>query len=113
MDRGRLRAWDLDHVWHPYTQMADFAGDASRSSSPPTASTSSTPMAGATSTAGLPKAFFSDNGSTAVEAGLKMALQFWHLEGARERCRVASFDGAYHGGGLPFPGHPRPGQNGG
>ncbi len=45
----------------------------------------------------LPRVFFSDNGSTAVEAALKMALQFWQLSGHPERNRFASFSGAYHG----------------
>jgi adenosylmethionine-8-amino-7-oxononanoate aminotransferase len=48
----------------------------------------------------LPKAhskiFFSDNGSTAVEVGLKMALQFWHNIGKR-RHRIIAIEGAYHG----------------
>lgn len=45
----------------------------------------------------LPRVFFSDNGSTAVEAALKMALQYWQLRGNPERSRFASFAGAYHG----------------
>jgi adenosylmethionine-8-amino-7-oxononanoate aminotransferase len=24
---GRIRAWDVDHVWHPFTQMAEYAAD--------------------------------------------------------------------------------------
>lgn len=42
------------------------------------------------------KIFFSDNGSTAVEVGLKMALQYWHNRGA-QRNRFIALDGAYHG----------------
>jgi adenosylmethionine---8-amino-7-oxononanoate aminotransferase len=34
---------------------------------------------------GLTKVFFSDNGSTAVEAALKMAYQYWQLKGRREK----------------------------
>ena len=45
----------------------------------------------------LPRVFFSDNGSTAVEAALKMSLQYWQLRGHSERSRFASFSGAYHG----------------
>jgi len=45
----------------------------------------------------LPRVFFSDNGSTAVEAALKMSLQYWQLRGHPERSRFASFSGAYHG----------------
>lgn len=40
--------------------------------------------------------FFSDNGSTAVEVGIKMALQYWHNRGTPKR-KVIAFNGAYHG----------------
>lgn len=42
------------------------------------------------------KVFFSDNGSTAVEVALKMALQYWHNNG-EIRDRVVALDGGYHG----------------
>ena len=42
------------------------------------------------------KVFFSDNGSTAVEIGLKMALQFFHNQGTPRR-KVVAFEGAFHG----------------
>src|SRR6187551_302153 len=42
------------------------------------------------------KIFFSDNGSTAVEVGLKMAYQFWHNQGI-ERKTIVAIDGSYHG----------------
>ena len=45
---------------------------------------------------GLDRLFFSDNGSTAVEVCLKMALQYWHNRG-EPRQQVIAFDGAYHG----------------
>jgi adenosylmethionine-8-amino-7-oxononanoate aminotransferase len=45
----------------------------------------------------LAKVFFSDDGSTAMECAMKMALQFWQLEGRPERCEFAAFDRAYHG----------------
>lgn len=45
----------------------------------------------------LPRIFFSDNGSTAIESALKMALQYWQLRGQPKRGRFASFSGAYHG----------------
>ena len=45
---------------------------------------------------GLDRLFFSDNGSTAVEVCLKMALQYWHNRGEPRRQLIA-FDGAYHG----------------
>lgn len=45
----------------------------------------------------LPRVFFSDDGSTAVEAAMKMAVQFWQLSGVPERKRFVAFDQAYHG----------------
>ncbi len=44
----------------------------------------------------LQKVFFSDNGSTAVEVGLKMAFQYFHNQN-QDRKRVVALDGAYHG----------------
>lgn len=45
---------------------------------------------------GLARVFYSDNGSTAVEAALKMALQYWSNRGEK-RTRFLSLAGAYHG----------------
>lgn len=42
------------------------------------------------------KLFFSDNGSTAVEVGIKMALQYWYNNGTPKR-KVIAMQGAYHG----------------
>lgn len=42
------------------------------------------------------KVFFSDNGSTAVEVALKMALQYWYNQ-ASKRTKVIALEGAYHG----------------
>ncbi len=48
----------------------------------------------------LPRAqqriFYSDDGSTAVEAALKMALQYWHNSG-KPKTKIIAFSGAYHG----------------
>ncbi|MBC7389188.1 MAG: adenosylmethionine--8-amino-7-oxononanoate transaminase [Opitutaceae bacterium] len=44
----------------------------------------------------MDKIFFSDNGSTAVEVGLKMALQYWFNIG-RHKTKILAFEGAYHG----------------
>lgn len=41
--------------------------------------------------------FFSDNGSTAVEVALKMAVQYQQNAGAPERTEVLCFSDAYHG----------------
>lgn len=40
--------------------------------------------------------FFSDNGSTAVEVALKMAIQYWHNQGLNRR-QIIAFENAYHG----------------
>ena len=45
----------------------------------------------------LARVFFSDDGSTAIEAALKMAIQFWQLSGSPNRRRFVAFDRAYHG----------------
>ena len=47
--------------------------------------------------AGLNKVFYSDNGSTAVEIGLKMAYQYWQHKGEPQRKLFIHFDNAYHG----------------
>ncbi len=57
----------------------------------------------------LSRVFFSDDGSTAIECGLKLALQYFQLTGQPQRRRFASFSLAYHGdtmgaaslGGIP------------
>lgn len=41
--------------------------------------------------------FFSDNGSTAVEVALKIALQYWHNVGNGNKTKVIALEGAYHG----------------
>jgi len=60
--------------------------------------------------AGLTKVFFSDNGSTAVEAALKIAFQYWRQRGRPEKRRFLKLAQAYHGdtlgavsvGGIPL-----------
>jgi adenosylmethionine-8-amino-7-oxononanoate aminotransferase len=42
------------------------------------------------------KAFYSDNGSTAVEVAIKMCLQYWHNRG-NARTKILAFNNAYHG----------------
>ena len=42
------------------------------------------------------KVFFSDDGSTAVEVGLKMALQYWKNLGVK-KTKIVAIEGAYHG----------------
>jgi adenosylmethionine-8-amino-7-oxononanoate aminotransferase len=43
------------------------------------------------------KIFYSDNGSTAVEVALKMAIQYWWNSGQKNRTKVFAFHNAYHG----------------
>ena len=45
---------------------------------------------------GLERVFFSDDGSTAVEVAVKVALQYWQNRGERRRLIVA-LENAYHG----------------
>jgi len=45
----------------------------------------------------LKKVFYSDNGSTAVEIGLKVAYQYWQQSGYPEKKEFVSFINAYHG----------------
>jgi len=44
----------------------------------------------------LNRVFFSDNGSTAVEVALKVAIQHWQNKGEK-RQKFIAFEGAYHG----------------
>ncbi len=58
----------------------------------------------------LSRVFFSDDGSTAIEVAVKMAVQYWQLKGEPHRNVFVSLDHAYHGdtvgasslGGLPL-----------
>ena len=46
------------------------------------------------------KVFYSDNGSTATEVAIKMALQYWWnkaLPGELKRTKILAFNDAYHG----------------
>ncbi len=44
------------------------------------------------------KIFYSDNGSTATEVALKMALQYWwNLDKQNKRTKIVAFKDAYHG----------------
>jgi adenosylmethionine---8-amino-7-oxononanoate aminotransferase len=46
---------------------------------------------------GLQRVFYSDNGATAVEVALKMAVQYWHLKGEAKRTLIATLAESYHG----------------
>jgi len=47
--------------------------------------------------AGLTRIFYSDNGSTAVEAALKMAWQYWQNRGVKQRVEFVAMHHGYHG----------------
>jgi adenosylmethionine---8-amino-7-oxononanoate aminotransferase len=46
---------------------------------------------------GLNRVFYSDNGSTAVEAAIKMAIQYWRNRGEPQRSGLITLHHAYHG----------------
>jgi adenosylmethionine-8-amino-7-oxononanoate aminotransferase len=46
---------------------------------------------------GLPFAFFSSDGASAIEVALKMALQYWQNAGDPQRTRFVHLTDAYHG----------------
>jgi adenosylmethionine---8-amino-7-oxononanoate aminotransferase len=48
----------------------------------------------------LDRVFYSDDGSTAVEVAIKMALQYWQHRGQRHRTKFVAFANAYHGDTL-------------
>jgi len=54
-------------------------------------------LAGCFPSGSLARTFYSDDGSTAVEVAVKMAVQYWQLRGRPEKCRFLAFENAYHG----------------
>ena len=46
---------------------------------------------------GMDKVFYTDNGSTAIEAAMKMALQYWCNKGRRTKREFISLEHGYHG----------------
>jgi adenosylmethionine-8-amino-7-oxononanoate aminotransferase len=52
---------------------------------------------------GLTRAFFTDDGSTAVEVAVKIAVQFWQQQASpasRKKTRFLALDGAFHGDSI-------------
>jgi len=45
----------------------------------------------------LKRVFFSDNGSTSIEAALKISLQYWKQTGKKKKNRFVFLKGGYHG----------------
>jgi adenosylmethionine-8-amino-7-oxononanoate aminotransferase len=46
---------------------------------------------------GMSYVFYSDNGSTAIEVAMKMALQYWRNKGNYKKVRFISMENGYHG----------------
>jgi adenosylmethionine-8-amino-7-oxononanoate aminotransferase len=46
---------------------------------------------------GLKRVFYTDNGSTAIEVAVKIAVQHWQLRRAPKKARFVALDGAFHG----------------
>jgi adenosylmethionine-8-amino-7-oxononanoate aminotransferase len=46
---------------------------------------------------GLRRVFYVDNGSGAIDAAVKMAVQGWRQLGAKDKTRFVALDGAFHG----------------
>jgi adenosylmethionine-8-amino-7-oxononanoate aminotransferase len=46
---------------------------------------------------GMGHVFFSDNGSTAIEIAVKMALQYWKNKGKKRKTKFISMENGYHG----------------
>ena len=45
----------------------------------------------------MARVFFSDNGSTAMEISIKIALQYWINLGLRNKTKIATLENGYHG----------------
>lgn len=46
---------------------------------------------------GLKRVFFTNNGSTAIEAAMKMSFQYWQMMGRTEKAGAISMKGGHHG----------------
>ena len=46
---------------------------------------------------GMYRAFYSDNGSSAMEIALKLALQYWKNIGNKKKTKIATLENGYHG----------------
>jgi len=45
----------------------------------------------------MTQVFFSDNGSTAMEVAIKIALQYWNNVGENKKTNIATLENGYHG----------------
>ena len=46
---------------------------------------------------GMHKVFYSDNGSSAMEIAIKIALQYWKNIGIKKKTQIATIENSYHG----------------
>lgn len=46
---------------------------------------------------GMHKVFYSDNGSSAMEIAIKIALQYWKNMGEKKKTKIATVENGYHG----------------
>ena len=46
---------------------------------------------------GMNKVFYSDNGSSAMEIAIKIALQYWKNIGESKKTQIATIENGYHG----------------
>ena len=46
---------------------------------------------------GMHKVFYSDNGSSAMEISIKIALQYWKNIGEKKKTKIATVENGYHG----------------
>lgn len=46
---------------------------------------------------GMNKVFYSDDGSTAMEVSIKIALQYWQNNGVKNKMKIVSLQNGYHG----------------
>ena len=46
---------------------------------------------------GMHKVFYSDNGSSAIEISIKIALQYWKNIGEKKKTEIATIENGYHG----------------
>lgn len=149
-EKEELDRWDLDHSWHPFSQMQEYSawprlhvargkgcwlwdtegnryldtnasiwtntfghndpdlnaalqdqlGKVAHSTylglSHPLAAELGNRLTGL-APGPLGRAFFSDNGSNAIEIALKLSYQYWQLNGQPGRKRIIGMEGGYHG----------------
>jgi adenosylmethionine-8-amino-7-oxononanoate aminotransferase len=46
---------------------------------------------------GMHKVFYSDNGSSAMEIAIKLAIQYWNNTGEKQKSKIATLENGYHG----------------